>query len=117
MNNRLSRINSEIQKELSSLVSFKLKDPRLNNTFVSILEVDTTKDLSYSKVLISVFPDENRENALNAIKSSIPFLRREIAHNLKLIIVPEFIFTLDKGYAHEEKINKILKEIKNDKKD
>ena len=117
MNNRENRINSEDQKELANLISYKLKDPRLKDCFVSVLDADVSKDLSVAKIKLSVFPDDKKESCFNAIKSAIPFLRRELAKNVNLRIVPELRFELDKGYEHENKINQLLKEIKNDKKD
>lgn len=113
MANRILKINSEIQKELSSLIAYNLKDPRLEGCFVSLTDVDTTNDLSYCKIKISIFPDDKKEATFNIIKNSIPFLRRQIAKNLNLRVVPELIFSLDKGFEHENKINKLLKEIKN----
>ena len=112
MANRILKINSEIQKELSKLISYSLKDPRLDGCFVGITSVDTTNDLGYCKIKISIFPDNKKETTFNIIKNSIPFLRREIARNIKLRIVPELVFSLDEGYEHENKINKLLKEIK-----
>lgn len=112
MSNRILKINSEIQKELSKLISYSLKDPRLEGCFVSVTNVDTTNELSYSKIKISVFPDDKKEMVFNIIRNSIPFLRREIAKNVKLRVVPELIFSLDEGYEYENKINKLLKEIK-----
>jgi len=112
MANRILKINSEIQKELSKLITYNLKDPRLEGCFVSLTSVDTTNDLSYCKIKFSVFPDDKKEVVFNILKNSIPFLRREIAKNVKLRVVPELIFSLDKGYEHENKINKLLKEIK-----
>ena len=116
--NRILRVNSEIQKELSKLISYNLKDPRLTNVFVSVLSVDTTNDFGYSKIKLSVFPDNKKEVAFNIIKNSIPYLRRELAKQVKLRVVPELIFMLDEGYSHENKINELLKEIKiNEQKD
>ena len=112
MANRILKINSEIQKELSKLITYNLKDPRLEGCFVSLTSVDTTNDLSYCKIKISVFPDDKKETTFNIIKNSIPFLRREIAKNVKLRVVPELLFSLDEGFEHENKINKLLKEIK-----
>ncbi|MBE5745850.1 MAG: 30S ribosome-binding factor RbfA [Clostridiales bacterium] len=116
MANRILKINSEIQKELSKLISYSLKDPRLEGVFVSVLSVDTTNELSYSKIKISVFPDNKKEQTFNIIRSSVPFLRKELAKNIKLRVVPELIFSLDEGYQHENKINQLLKEIKKDAK-
>lgn len=112
MANRILKINSEIQKELSKLISFSLKDPRLDGVFVSVLSVDTTNDLSYCKIKISIFPENKKQQVFNIIKNSVPFLRKEIAKNIKLRVVPELIFILDEGYQYENKINELLKEIK-----
>lgn len=112
MSNRILKINSEIQKELSKLITYNLKDPRFEGCFVSLTNVDTTNDLSYCKIKMSVFPDDKKAITFNIIKNSIPFLRRELAKNVKLRIVPELIFSLDEGYEHENKINNLLKEIR-----
>ncbi len=113
-NNRILKINNEIQRELSSLIAYKLKDPRLDGVFVTVLDVDTTNELSYSRIKISVFPEEKREQTFNIIKSSIPFLRREIAKNVKLRITPELIFSLDDGINYEQRITELLKGNKKD---
>ena len=112
MSNRILKINSEIQKELSKLISYSLRDPRLDGVYVSVLSVDTTNDLSYCKAKISIFPENKKQQTFNIVKNSIPFLRREIAKNVKLRVVPELIFILDEGYQYENKINELLKEIK-----
>ncbi len=117
MANRILKINAEIQKELSKLISYKLVDPRLSGVFVSVLDVDTSPDLSHAKIKLSIFPDDKTESAFNAIKNSIPFLRREIAKNVKLRVVPELVFSLDEGTKNENRINELLKGIKNDKRD
>lgn len=113
-NNRILKINNEIQRELSSLIAYKLKDPRLEGVFVTVLDVNTTNELSYSRIKISVFPEEKREQTFNIIKSSIPFLRREIAKNVKLRITPELIFSLDDGINYEQRITELLKGNKKD---
>ncbi len=117
MSNRILKINSEIQKELSKLISFKLSDPRLQGVFVSVLDVDTSPDLSHAKIKLSIFPDDKKEMSFNIIKNSIPFLRREIAKNVKLRITPELVFSLDEGINNENRINELLKGLNNDKRD
>ena len=117
MSNRILKINSEIQKELSKLISYKLEDPRLDGVFVSVLDVDTSPDLSHAKIKLSIFPDNKKEQTFYIIKNSVPFLRREIAKNVKLRITPELVFCLDEGMSNENRINELLKGIKNDRKD
>ena len=111
--NRILKINSEIQKTLASIIAYKLKDPRLENVFVSVLNVDTSQDLSYCKVRISVFPNNKEQQTLNIIKSSVPFIRKEIAKQIRIRIIPEFHFSLDDGINFEDRISQLLKENKN----
>lgn len=115
--NRILKINSEIQKELSKLIAYKLKDPRLEGVFVSVLDVNTTTDLCYCKIKISIFPEEKKEQTYRVIKNSIPFLRKQVAKNVNLRVVPELIFLLDEGVNYEKEIDNLLKGLKKSEDD
>ncbi len=91
---RIGRINEEIQKELSSLIR-TLKDPRVQNTMISITAVDTTGDLRYSKIFVSVLEKDKSKEVIKGLKSAGGFLRREIGNRLKLRYTPELIFVED----------------------
>lgn len=75
--NRIGRINEEIQRELSDLIR-SLKDPRVQ-TLISITRVDTTPDLRYSKIYISVMDEEKQKDAMRGLRSAGGWLRRELA--------------------------------------
>ena len=82
--NRIGRINEEIQRELSEQLR-RLKDPRVSQVgMVSITRVDTTGDLRYSKVYISVLDKDQEKDVLKGLKSASGFLRRELGHSLQL---------------------------------
>ena len=91
---RIGRINEEIQKELSSLIR-TLKDPRVQNAMISITDVETTGDLRYAKVYVSVLEKEKSKDVLKGLKSAGGWLRREIGNKLKLRYTPELVFELD----------------------
>ena len=91
--NRIGRINEEIQRELSDLIR-SLKDPRVQ-TLISITRVDTTPDLRYSKIYISVMDEEKQKDALRGLKSAGGWLRRELGSSLQLRYTPELVFELD----------------------
>jgi len=91
--NRIGRINEEIQRELSDLIR-SLKDPRVQ-TLLSITRVDTTPDLRYSKIYISVLDEEKQKDALRGLKSAGGWLRRELGQRLQLRYTPELVFELD----------------------
>lgn len=91
--NRIGRINEEIQRELSELIR-NLKDPRVQ-TIVSITHVDTTPDLRYSKIYISVLEESRQQEVLKGLESAGGWLRRELGARLQLRYTPELVFTLD----------------------
>ena len=91
--NRIGRINEEVQRELSELIR-SLKDPRVQ-TIVSITHVDTTPDLRYSKIYISVLEESRQQEVLKGLKSAGGWLRRELGARLQLRYTPELVFTLD----------------------
>ncbi|MFZ7119773.1 MAG: 30S ribosome-binding factor RbfA [Eubacteriaceae bacterium] len=118
MSNRLQRINETLRKELSYLVRYNLKDPRLNNDLVSVIKVDTTKDLRYAKVYVSIFEKaEKKQEIIDILNKASGFLRKNIGKKLTTHYTPELLFTLDDSIEYGAYIDDILKKIntKNEK--
>ena len=105
--NRINRINEEIQKELSSLLR-TVKDPRVQDTMISITRVETTPDLRYTKVYVSVLEEEKVKNAMAGLKSAGGYLRRELGHNLQLRYAPEIVWSLDDSITYGAKMLKLI---------
>ena len=102
-NNRIGRINEEIQREMSSLIR-TVKDPRVAEAgMVSVTAVDTTTDLKYTKIYVSVLDKSASAQVLKGLKSASGYLRRELGRALNLRNTPELTFvrddSIDKG-AH-----------------
>ena len=97
--NRINRINEEIQKELSSLLR-TVKDPRVQDTMISITRVETTPDLRYTKVYVSFLQEDRAEGAMKGLKSAAGFLRRQLGSNLKLRYAPEIVWALDDSITY-----------------
>ncbi|MCL2675755.1 MAG: 30S ribosome-binding factor RbfA [Firmicutes bacterium] len=113
MSYRLQRLAGEMQKSLSEIINYRLKDPRLSG-MISVLEVAVTKDLKYAKVRISVYGDKQAE-AVEALNASAGFVRKEMAAMMRSIrTMPQFSFILDTSIEYSEHINKLLDEIKKD---
>ena len=93
--NRIGRINEEIQRELAELIR-NLKDPRVQ-TMISITRVDTTPDLRYSKIYVSVLEEARQKEAVKGLKSAGGWLRRELGSRLQLRYTPELVFELDES--------------------
>lgn len=117
MDKRISRIGEELKREISSILMYDIKDPRLKG-MTTVLNVNVTNDLSYAKVYISIMGDsEAKKESLKAINSSSGFIRREIASRLKLRHVPELKFIYDDYIENSFKINTIIDSISKGKKD
>ena len=91
--NRIGRINEEIQRELASLIP-NVKDPRVSG-LISVTAVDTTPDLRYANIYISVLDKSDCAQVLKGLKSASGYLRRELGHALQLRYTPELTFVRD----------------------
>ena len=107
--NRIGRINEEIQRELSDQFR-RLKDPRVSSGMVSITRVDTTGDLRYSKVYISVLDKDQEKDVLKGLKSASGFLRRELGRALQLRYTPELQFIADDSIQYGAHILEVLRD-------
>ena len=101
--NRIGRINEEIQRELSELLR-GLKDPRVQNTMISITRVETTPDLRYAKVYASFLEADRAADALKGLKSASGYLRRELGRSLQLRYTPELQWALDDSITYGAKM-------------
>ena len=113
--NRIGRINEEIQKELSNLIR-NLKDPRVQDTMISITHVETTPDLRWAKVYVSFLQEERAKDALKGLKSAGGYLRRELGRALNLRYTPELNWALDDSITYGAKMMKLINslEVKKD---
>jgi ribosome-binding factor A len=110
MNNRIGRINEDIQRELAELIR-AVKDPRVRQGMLSITGVDTTGDLRYAKVYVSILGDVDEKELKKGLKSAAPWLRRELGGRLSLRYTPELIFERDSSIANGAHISELLSSI------
>ena len=107
MSNRIGRINEEIQRELASALR-SLKDPRVQKTMISVTRVETTSDLRYAKVYVSMLDKTVSKEVLKGLKSSGGYLRRMLGQNLQLRYTPELVWEEDHSITYGARILDIL---------
>lgn len=108
------RINQEVQKELSILISREIKDPRINS-FTSVVSVEVAPDLKTAKVYISVLGDEKSvADTIKGLKSASSFLRSQLAHNLNMRNTPELIFKVDQSIEYGVTMSHLIEEVASD---
>ena len=107
--NRISRINEEIQRELSALIR-TLKDPRLQGGLLTITHVEATSDLRYAKIHVSVLDKSQEKEMLKGLKSAAGYLRREMGASSGLRYTPELQFVADDSIEKGAKILEMLRD-------
>lgn len=110
-NTRISRINDEILRELSQIIRTEVKDPRIG-TMTSIIRVETTQDLKYCKVFVSVLGnDEEKDSVMKGLKNAGGFIRHLLAERLNLRYTPELTFKLDDSVEYAVRMSKLIDEV------
>ena len=93
---RSRRIAEQIQRELSDIIRLELKDPRVG--MITIIDVEVTQDQSHAKVFFTTLGDSSRiADATRGLDRAAGFLRSELAHRMKLRIVPQLQFKYDES--------------------
>ncbi len=107
---KAEKIAGIIQKEVSEIIQFNLKDPKIG--FITITDVTVTNDLSIAKIYVSFLGQKAREEAgMKALERSKGFIRSTLAKRLSIRKVPELIFKVDDALERGNKIEEILSEI------
>lgn len=108
--NKLARTNDDIQFVMSKLLR-EIKDPRVQQGMISVTRVETTGDLRYSKIWLSVMGLENEKEFMKGLKSASGWLRRELGLSLKLRNTPELTFEIDHSIEYGAHINEMISKL------
>ena len=109
-----TRINMEVQRELSQIIRSEIKDPRIH-PLTSVVAVEVTPDLKYCKAYISVLGDEEAGKAtIEGLRSAASFVRRGLAHRVNLRNTPEIKFILDQSIEYGVNMSKLIDEVTKD---
>lgn len=112
---RAKRVGELIKEEISSLILQDLRNPKIG--LVTITEVSLTDDLSYARVFISVYgEDEKNSQSLKGLRKASGFIRRELSKRIRLRHFPELRFLWDSSIEQGVKITKLLEKIEHERK-
>lgn len=111
---RQARVDEEIKRVLSELISRELRDSRLPS-MTSVTGAEVTSDLKHAKIYISVYGnEEEKKNAMAALASAAGFLRSQLSARVDLRRAPELTFELDNSVDRGMHIASLLEQVKND---
>lgn len=105
--NKLARTNDDIQYVLSKLLR-EVKDPRVQQGMISVTRVETTGDLRYSKVWLSVMGMRDEKEFKKGLKSASGWLRHELGSSLNLRYIPELVFEIDHSIEYGAHISSVI---------
>lgn len=108
--NKLARTNDDIQRVLSDRIN-QVKDPRVRQGMISVTRVETTGDLRYAKVWLSVLGLENEKEFKRGLKSAAGWLRRELSSALNLRYTPELVFEVDHSIEQGAYISGLIEKL------
>lgn len=106
-----TRINGEVQIELSNIIHNEIKDPRIH-PMTSVVTVEVAPDLKTCKAYISVLGDEKaQQDTIAGLKSAEGYIRRELAHTVNLRNTPEIRFILDQSIEYGVRMSRLIDEV------
>lgn len=104
------RVADQIQKDLSELIAFELKDPRVG--MITLTEVQVTPDYAHAKVFFTTLKDDKESiaNTLVGLKKSAGFLRTQLGRRLTIHTLPELHFVHDNSTARGIEMSRLIDE-------
>jgi ribosome-binding factor A len=106
-----TRINGEVQKELSNIIRSEIKDPRIG-IMTSVTAVEVAPDLKHCKAYISVLGDDKaKADTIAGLKSAEGYIRRQLAHSINLRNTPEITFVIDESIEYGVKMSKMIDDV------
>ncbi len=109
-----TRINAEVQRELSRIISYEIKDPRIH-PMTSVVDVIVTPDLKQCKAYISILGDEEAQaDTLKGLTSAAGYIRKELARSINLRNTPEIQFVMDQSIAYGVTMSKKIDDVTKD---
>ena len=112
-----TRVNAEVQRELSNILRGGIKDPRVA-PMTSVAAVEVAPDLKTCKAYISVLGDEKAQSeTIKGLRSAEGYIRRELARNINMRNTPEIRFVLDQSIEYGVNMSRKIDEVTRDLKD
>lgn len=112
-----TRVNGEVQRELSNIIRGGIKDPRVA-PMTSVVAVEVAPDLKTCKAYISVLGDEKaQEDTIKGLQSAEGYIRRELARKLNMRNTPEVKFVMDQSIAYGVAMSKMIDDVTKDLKE
>ena len=112
MSFRISKINELIKQQISEIISRELN--LKPGVFLTVAKVDTSKDLRYTHIFISIFPEKEINYAMKTLRKETYFIQGKFNKKLFIKIIPKIEFVIDTTESKADEVEKLLNDIKKD---
>ncbi len=106
--NRSERVAGQIRRELAKLIQMEVRDPDIG--FISLSDVEVTRDLAHAKIFITVFEDEKAHETIMALKGAAKYLRHRLSQEMRIRSVPQLHFHHDASVETGQKMDQLIDE-------
>lgn len=103
---RAERVAGELRRELARLVQREVKDPAVG--FVSISDVEVSRDLSFARVYVTVFEADQAKQSIRALNRAAGFLRSQLGQEMRMRSVPELSFRHDDSVETGQRMDRLI---------
>lgn len=107
---RSQRLSILLREEIADIIMRRVKDPRLG--FVTVTDVEMSEDLKIARIFISVMKEEDKDITLEILNSAKGLIRSEISKRVRTKFIPTIEFRIDRSIEHGDRIDKLLREIR-----
>ena len=104
--NRSERVAGQIRRELAKVIQLELRDPEIG--FISLSDVEVTRDLAHAKVYITVFENEKAASTIKALQQAAKFLRHRLSQEMRIRSVPQLHFHHDASVETGQKMDQLI---------
>lgn len=115
---RVERVASLVKREVSLMLLNEIKDDRVGAGMVSITDVDVSGDLQHAKIFVSIYgTEEAKAETMEGLKSSAPFIRRELGQRIRLRRTPEVVFLEDRSLERGDRMLHLLNQLSQEREE
>ncbi len=105
---RSERVAGEMRRELARLIQMEVKDPAVG--FVSVSDVEVSRDLSHAKVFVTVFEEDKAKDSIRALNKAAGFLRGRLGQEMRIRSVPELSFRHDDSVETGQRMDQLIEQ-------
>ena len=112
---RVSRVSSQIKREVGQMLLHDIKDDRVGAGMVSVTDVDVSGDLQHAKIFVSIYgTEEAKAETMAGLQSATSYVHYELGHRMQLRRTPEVVFLEDKSLARGDRLLHLINQISHD---